>query len=191
MTPAKELRMNRITRRAVWPALITAVAIGGAAPAAQAAFPGTNGHVVFQRTMHDASASTTTDQIGSYDGLAATALPAPGTSAATPAWSADGTKLAFVETLNGGTERHIFVSDASGTNPQDVSAASGAVGPIVDTAPAWSPGGRLAFVAGNTSNQGGQITIMNVDGASASRPGEQCGGRQLPRLVTGCREHRV
>ena len=158
-------RVIRTTRRTVWLAGISAVFLGGGTAPALAAFPGTNGRVAFERVVHDGTASTTTHQIGSYNGVA-TVLSGPGSNAATPAWSADGTKLAFVETLNSGTESHIFVSDASGANPQDVSAASGFVGPIVDTLPAWSPGGRLVFVAGNTSNNGGSITIMNVDGAS-------------------------
>ncbi len=176
----RPLQARRITRRAVWAALITAAALGAGVPTAQAAFPGLNGHVAFDRTTHDATANATTDQIGSYDGLSATVLAGPGTSATSPAWSADGTKLAFVEPMNSGTERHIFVSDASGANPQDVSAASGAPGPIVDTAPAWSPGGRLVFVAGNTSNNGGDITIMNVDGASRHGLAWASGGDNSP-----------
>jgi TolB protein len=79
-----------------------------------------------------------------------------------PAWSADGAKVAFSSSRSG--EPEIWVADASGANPRRVTSL---LGPNVS--PVWNPrtGSELAWVSGRTGEP--QIYIMNQDGANTQR----------------------
>jgi dipeptidyl aminopeptidase/acylaminoacyl peptidase len=79
----------------------------------------------------------------------------------TPAWSPDGTKIAFTRLGSGGP--HIFVMNANGSGtPRDL-------GPGLK--PNWSPdGSKIVFAAapapGSHGPSGGPVTVMNADGSS-------------------------
>jgi Tol biopolymer transport system component len=76
----------------------------------------------------------------------------------TPAWSPDGTKIAFTRVGAGGP--HIFVMNADGSGtPTDLGAG---------VKPNWSPDGkRIVFAApgGNNGPVGGPVTVMSADGS--------------------------
>jgi Tol biopolymer transport system component len=75
-----------------------------------------------------------------------------------PAWSPDGTRIAYESTRTGNSE--IWVMDADGTDPVNVSDAPGA-----DTEPAWSPdGAQITF----TSTRSGEEDVWTVDAPAAS-----------------------
>jgi PKD repeat protein len=77
-----------------------------------------------------------------------------------PAWSADGSQIAFIR--DGVGSRNIYVMNADGTNPRQLSSASGFTGSF-----AWSPKRPvIAFVA---ENSGGALAlhVVNADGSNA------------------------
>src|SRR5207244_3679949 len=85
-----------------------------------------------------------------------------------PAWSPDGTKMAFVSNLGGNHD--ISVMNADGTNPTQLTNDL-----AQDEAPAWSPDGtRIAF----TSNRGGndEAYVMGADGSGQTRLTQTPGG---------------
>jgi TolB protein len=79
-----------------------------------------------------------------------------------PAWSADGSKLAFSSSMRGDPE--IFVSDPSGANPKRVTSFQGG-----NVSPVWNPktGQQLAYVSGRSGLP--QIYVSEADGTNVQR----------------------
>jgi len=86
----------------------------------------------------------------------------PGGSNFSPAWSADGVKVAFSSARSGDPE--IWVADSSGGNARKLTAFRGP-----DVAPTWNPktNSQIAWVSGRTGLP--QIYIMDADGANIQR----------------------
>lgn len=79
-----------------------------------------------------------------------------------PAWSPDGSRIAFSGTRDGNLE--IYVMNADGTNQIRLTTAQG-----WDDEPAWSPDGlRIAFVSRRNANDP-EIYVMNADGTNPVR----------------------
>jgi TolB protein len=85
-----------------------------------------------------------------------------GGSNQSPAWSGDGTKIAFSSSRSGDPE--IWVADASGSAPKRITYFKGP-----DVAPVWNPrtNAQLAWVSGRTGLP--QIYTMDQDGANIQR----------------------
>jgi dipeptidyl aminopeptidase/acylaminoacyl peptidase len=80
-----------------------------------------------------------------------------------PAWSADGSQIAFVKALNG-TGTAIDVMGADGTGVRQVSSAEGGS----DFSPSWSPDGKeIVFAAIRNEDWG--IWVVNADGTDEHR----------------------
>lgn len=77
-----------------------------------------------------------------------------------PAWSPDGSKIAFSGDRNG--NRDIYVMDAYGENVVRLTTDSGS-----DYYPTWSTTGRIAFVSERDGNT--EIYVMDSDGSNQSR----------------------
>jgi TolB protein len=79
-----------------------------------------------------------------------------------PAWSADGTKIAFSSARTGDSE--IWIADANGGSLHRVTSLRGP-----DVAPTWNPrtNSQLAWVSGRTGEP--QIYTMEQDGSSVQR----------------------
>jgi TolB protein len=79
-----------------------------------------------------------------------------------PAWSADGAKIAFSSSRSGDPE--IWVADASGSAPKRITYFKGP-----DVSPVWNPrtNAQLAWVSGRTGLP--QIYTMDQDGANIQR----------------------
>jgi WD40 repeat protein len=125
------------------------------APAAHGAFPGTNGTVAFQRSS---GASDPDFEIFNVSGTKLTNNTVDDQS---PAYSPDGTKIAFVRGT--GPNRDLWMMDANGAG--QVPRATGA-GPDLD--PTWSPDGKqIAFASGRTGNM--DVFVMDRDGKNVKR----------------------
>ncbi|HEY2472266.1 MAG TPA: translocation protein TolB [Terracidiphilus sp.] len=87
---------------------------------------------------------------------------AVGGSNLTPAWSSDGSKIAFSSSRSGDPE--IWIADASGGNARKITSFRGP-----DVAPTWNPRSntQLAWVSGRTGLP--QIYTMDQDGANVER----------------------
>lgn len=86
----------------------------------------------------------------------------PGGTTISPAWTSDGSKLAFSSARDGDSE--IYTTDASGGGLHRVTAFHGP-----DVSPVWNPktNSQIAWVSGRTGLP--QIYVMDSDGANVQR----------------------
>ncbi len=78
-----------------------------------------------------------------------------------PAWSHDGTKIAFMSERDGNPE--IYLMDADGSNQTRLTDH-----PAADWSPSWSPDGkRIAFSSDRAGHH--EIYVMNADGTGVLR----------------------
>jgi Tol biopolymer transport system component len=137
-------------------ALIAFAGLLATAPA-QAAFPGQNGKIAFVSTRNVDSRDIF---VMNADGSGETPLTENELEEGEPAWSPDGTKVAFRRNIAG--NREIFVIDGSGSG--EVNLTDNAA---EDHDPAWSPDGtKIAYV---TSRAPAGIHVMNAADGTGSQ----------------------
>ena len=127
------------------------------APGAQAAFPGTNGKIAFEREGDIYvinSDGTGLEQLTNNLGV-------PGISS--PAWSPDGLKIAFVS-VRDHVLGEIYVMNANGT---DVTRLTNNAASDLD--PAWSPDGQKLAFKSMRDDPRGDIYVMNANGTQVQR----------------------
>lgn len=79
-----------------------------------------------------------------------------------PAWSPDGTRLAFSSNRDG--QYDIWIIDVDGANPKNLTGGSGSTG----TSPAWSPdGSEIAYMS--TSGEFSDLALVSSDGSFSRR----------------------
>ena len=141
---------------------------------AHAAFPGTNGKILCQGSLNRGSNPEWGTTWGLFtinpDGSQYTLLTNNGGAApgqrdpddVEPAYSPDGTKIAFDSVRTGGSE--IWTMNADGTDLRRLTAFI-----FDDAAPHWSPDGRqLVWTAFRDGNQA-EVYRMNADGSGQTR----------------------
>ena len=127
--------------------------------AAGGAFPGTNGRIVFV-TNRDANSEVYTANADGSDPLRLTDTRE---NESGPAYSPDGTKIAFARASD------IWVMNADGSGAGAITGIEGA-----DSEPAWSPdGSQIVYVSNHSTPSGGttgpELFIINADGSGTER----------------------
>jgi Tol biopolymer transport system component len=175
--------------------VVLACVMAFAAPA-EAAFAGANGKIAFDSLRGvNPQCSIPNCNFDIYamnpDGSGMTQLTTNPAYDREPAWSADGTKIAFVSSRDdpnpGGCSpciREIYVMNADGTGQTRVTTDS-----LVDENPSWSPDGqKIVFQRTDTDCfQGGDLTVhvVNADGtgeteiANGASPGWSPDGQKI------------
>jgi hypothetical protein len=118
---------------------------------AGAAFPGPSGRIIF--TGGDDNGTNPEIYSMRPDGSGRDNITEADGTDDEAAWSADGTKIAFMSSRDG--DQEIYTMDADGSNQVNRTESSG----TPDSKPAWSPDGtKIAFT------RGGSIWVMNANG---------------------------
>ena len=80
-----------------------------------------------------------------------------------PAWSPDGSRIAFTSTRDG--HNNIYVMNADGTGVTQLTTSTGSVG---SQAPAWC-GTRIAYMSDDFFRSFPDVYVMNDDGSGQTR----------------------
>ena len=92
----------------------------------------------------------------------------PNSQSSTPAWSPDGSKIAFHSDRGGNFD--IYVMDADGSNVKQITDTSGAtLGGGDSTRPAWSPDGSKIAYSSNSGGRDWNVLVMDADGSNIKR----------------------
>jgi len=133
---------------------------------ATAAIPGTNGRIVFVSDRDAPGPNGREIYTANADGSDPKRLTSNAVADTDPAYSPDGTRIAFTRAND------IWVMNADGTGQAPI---TGAEGP--DSQPAWSPDGRSIAYVSNQNTPGGNTTGFELFVTDAN-------GSDTPRRVT-------
>jgi len=145
--------------------LLAVLAAGVLAAPAHATTPGTNGLIAFE----DLSTQPFRIETVAADGSTRSAPLVTGTH---PAWSPDGTQIAYI--APGGGANQIWVMDADGSNATQIT--SDPAGHGADY-PTWSPDGKRIAFSRAVPSFASQIAVINRDGTGET-PVTQVSGTQ-------------
>lgn len=160
--------MRRATTVVVCAALVLGLA-PGLVRRAEAAWPGANGRLAF-RSDRGASPDVFAFDPGSGEvvNLTATELERE----RQPAWSPDGTLVAFTRASREGAAPDLFVMNADGSGRRRLTRTK-----VAERDPAWSPDGtRIAYAARPAPGAPFRLFVMNADGSGVVQLTSQAAG---------------
>jgi TolB protein len=134
--------------------------LAGVAPKASAAFPGTNGKIVFQsdRSGSDYDIVRMGENGGNETQLTTNALDEGGAS-----WSADGTTIIFARIPSGEADWELYTMDSDGLNVTRLTTNS-----VYDNDAVWSPDdSEIAFIRDIDDEP--ELMTMNADGTGVTQ----------------------
>lgn len=138
---------------------------------ARAALPGENGLIAFVRDVSTTINSNPEIHVMEADGSNVTRLTNSPGADILPAWSPDGTRIAFASDRDGAgnpdvglVERDIFVMNANGSGQTNLTLT-----PDVDELhPAWSADGQIVFWRRADVSDPSELVRMDADGSNAT-----------------------
>jgi hypothetical protein len=135
--------------------LLCIVLASSAVSAANATTPGPNGRIAFASNVGNGNSELYS---ANADGTALRRLTWTSQDEQAPAWSPDGTRIAYESSL--GNRYHVWVMNADGSGQTQLTSSGD------DADPAWSPDGtQIAF--GSTRAGNWNLWVMNADGSGA------------------------
>ena len=159
-------------------AVVVMVVVPGSA---RPAYPGSNGLLVFTSDRDDPFGdlyTTSADGSGSL-----TRFGLDKTVDRSPAWSPDGTRIAFGSVRPDGDD--IYVMDADGGNVTNLTRTFAG-----EYEPTWSPDGKqIAFVSDRDGNN--EIYVMNADGSDQRRLTDNDGSDDEPAWSPNPEDNRI
>ncbi|MEW6637756.1 MAG: PD40 domain-containing protein [Actinomycetota bacterium] len=148
------MKIDRLKSFSALAIVAVALCMSVAANPAEAAFTGRNGKIAFVSNRDVGAGEIYTVK---PDGTGVTRLTFPNGGNSDPAFSPDGTKVAFK-----GPDNDLHVMNADGTGSRRLTSMA-----VAESEPAWSPdGSRIAFVA---SDGDFEIWVVNTDGTGRER----------------------
>jgi len=155
--------MSRLVAYGSVLALATLVALAAASQPSHAAFPGSNGKIVFS-TNRDSPPGTSEIYVMNADGSAQTRLTNNAFVDGSAKWSANGQQIVYGRSCVGQPCYDIVVMNEDGSGETNLTPAS-----TWELWPAWSPdGSRIAFQFHDLSAANIEVYVMNADGTGAT-----------------------
>ena len=134
-------------------AIVVATLLAASSSVAHAAFPGTNGRIVFQTNRDVNNAEIYSMNADGTDRVALSRNPAEDME---PRWSPDGSRIVFVSNRTGNDEIYTMNADGSGVTRLTFTFAT-------NRRPSWTADGRILFHTDRDGNS--EIYRMNADGS--------------------------